>query len=154
MATWKWFSQLYFQGSPVAFLWNIYPDIGKFKDENFTNSEDATKSTEFMCLENYRLYIIWQQSMTSLCHMITWHHMIYGRVNEDHSTLCTSLRKVWSSIATCLQARYTGNFSSELLTLLSPLLVCHCYPPPPPPPSLLWYTPIGADAIIERQRSS
>ena len=76
----------------------------------------------------------------------------YGRVNEDHSTLCTSLRKVWSSIATCLQARYTGNFSSELLTLLSPLLVCHYYPPPPL--SLLWYTPIGADAVIERQRSS
>ena len=69
--------------------------------------------------------------------------MIYARVNKDYSTL-----KMWSSIATCLQAHYTGSFLLELLTLLSLLLVCHCYPL-----FILRHMLIGAD-VIEVQRLS
>jgi len=39
-----------------------------------------------------------------------------------------SLRKIWAAIATCLQARYNGGYSPQLLALLSPLLVRHHYP--------------------------
>lgn len=70
---------------------------------------------------------------------------LYVRFDEDQSSLCASLRRVWSSIATCLQARYTGSYSSELLAMLSPLLVCHHYYPDLHCDILN----VGVDAVIE-----
>ena len=78
-------------------------------------------------------------------HDITW--SMHTRTNEDYLTLCRSLKKVWFSIATYLQAHYTGSFHQNCW-LCSPfywyvaVLVCHCYPI-----FLPWHTLIGADVI-------
>ncbi|XP_065896481.1 serine-rich adhesin for platelets-like isoform X2 [Dysidea avara] len=48
---------------------------------------------------------------------------LLNQSDGDRGALCSSLRKIWAAIATCLQARYTGGYSPQLLGLLSPLLV-------------------------------
>ena len=38
--------------------YGMYPGIGKFKNENFTDSKTTTKSVKFTAFENYCVYSI------------------------------------------------------------------------------------------------